>query len=34
MKQTVYLIRHAESNYDNHNDVERELTAKGYKIVN
>ncbi|MFU2163348.1 histidine phosphatase family protein [Streptococcus pluranimalium] len=29
MKQTVYLIRHAEPNYDNHNDVERELTAKG-----
>ncbi|MGV3010692.1 histidine phosphatase family protein [Streptococcus thoraltensis] len=29
MKQIVYLIRHAEPNYDNHNDEERELTPKG-----
>lgn len=29
MKQTVYLIRHAEPNYDNHNDRERELSQKG-----
>ncbi|MGX7775909.1 histidine phosphatase family protein [Streptococcus pluranimalium] len=29
MKQTIYLIRHAEPNYNNHHDDERELTAKG-----
>ncbi|MEQ9764681.1 histidine phosphatase family protein [Streptococcus sp. ZJ151] len=29
MKQTVYLVRHAEPNYNNHNDEERELTTKG-----
>lgn len=29
MKQTIYLIRHAEPNYNNHQDDERELTAKG-----
>lgn len=26
---TVYFIRHAEPNYDNHNDALRELSAKG-----
>lgn len=26
---TVYFIRHAEPNYENHNDKERELTKKG-----
>ena len=26
---TVYFVRHAQPNYDNHNDEERELTAKG-----
>lgn len=26
---TVYLVRHAESNYMNHDDVSRELTEKG-----
>ena len=25
----VYFIRHAETNYDNHNDLLRELTSKG-----
>ncbi|MFA9413855.1 MULTISPECIES: histidine phosphatase family protein [unclassified Streptococcus] len=29
MRQTVYLVRHAEPNYDNHDDATRELTAKG-----
>ncbi|WP_367783405.1 histidine phosphatase family protein [Streptococcus pluranimalium] len=29
MKQTIYLIRHAEPNYNNHQDDERELTAEG-----
>ncbi|MGT2833016.1 histidine phosphatase family protein [Streptococcus halotolerans] len=29
MKQTVYLVRHAEPNYNNHNDEDRELTPKG-----
>lgn len=29
MKQTIYLIRHAQPNYDNHKDMDRELTAKG-----
>ncbi|WP_438832236.1 histidine phosphatase family protein [Streptococcus pluranimalium] len=29
MKQTIYLIRHAEPNVNNHNDDERELTTKG-----
>ena len=28
---TVYLVRHAQPNYDNHNDEERELTEKGMK---
>ncbi len=28
-KTKVYFIRHAEPNYQNHNDMERELTAKG-----
>lgn len=26
---TIYFVRHAQPNYDNHNDAERELTAKG-----
>ena len=26
---TVYFIRHAEPNYDNHDDVLRELSPKG-----
>lgn len=25
----VYFVRHAQPNYDNHNDLERELTVKG-----
>ena len=25
----IYFVRHAEPNYRNHNDVERELTARG-----
>lgn len=29
MRQTIYLIRHAEPNYNNHQDDERELTAEG-----
>lgn len=28
---TVYFIRHAEPNYQNHDDLSRELTAKGLK---
>ncbi|MGI6315203.1 MAG: histidine phosphatase family protein [Christensenellales bacterium] len=27
----VYYVRHAEPNYDNHNDILRELTLKGLK---
>ncbi|MBQ4617032.1 MAG: histidine phosphatase family protein [Clostridia bacterium] len=26
---TIYFVRHAQPNYDNHNDLERELTANG-----
>lgn len=26
---TVYFVRHAQPNYDNHNDLTRELTEKG-----
>lgn len=26
---TIYFVRHAEPNYDNHDDVNRELSAKG-----
>ena len=26
---TVYFVRHAEPNYDNHDDVSRELSPKG-----
>jgi len=26
---TVYFIRHAEPNYDNHDDLSRELSKKG-----
>lgn len=29
MKQIIYLVRHAEPNYDNHDDINRELTPKG-----
>lgn len=29
MTTTLYLVRHAEPNYENHNDAERELTAQG-----
>ena len=28
---TIYFVRHAEPNYDNHNDISRELTNKGLK---
>ncbi len=28
---TVYFIRHAEPNYDNHDDMSRELSSKGMK---
>ncbi len=28
---TIYFVRHAQPNYDNHIDLERELTAKGLK---
>lgn len=28
---TVYFVRHAEPNYNNHNDMSRELSAKGMK---
>lgn len=27
----IYFIRHAEPNYDNHNDMERELSPKGLR---
>lgn len=29
MQKEIYFVRHCEPNYDNHNDQERELTAKG-----
>ena len=29
MKTKVYFIRHAEPNYDNHDDISRELSPKG-----
>ena len=29
MITTVYLVRHAEPNFYNHNDMDRELTLKG-----
>ena len=29
IKTTVYFVRHAEPNYNNHDDMSRELTAKG-----
>lgn len=29
MITTVYLVRHAEPNFYNHNDMDRELTPKG-----
>ena len=28
---TIYFIRHAEPNYENHDDMTRELSAKGLK---
>lgn len=38
MKTTFYFIRHAEPNYNNHDDILRELTEKGIdsskKLVN
>ncbi len=30
-KTVVYYVRHARPNYDNHNDMERELTAQGLR---
>lgn len=29
MKTTVYFVRHAEPNYENHDDMSRELSSKG-----
>ena len=29
---TVYFVRHAQPNYENHDDMLRELTAKGLEI--
>lgn len=31
MKTTVYFVRHAEPNYQNHDDIQRELTPKGWE---
>lgn len=31
MITTLYFVRHAELNYDNHDDMARELTEKGLK---
>lgn len=31
MRTTVYFIRHAEPNYENHDDMTRELSEKGLK---
>ena len=31
---TVYFIRHAEPNYENHDDMSRELSAKGMEARN
>ncbi len=31
METTVYLVRHAEPNYHNHDDLSRELTEQGLK---
>ena len=31
MRTNVYFIRHAEPNYDNHDDMTRELSEKGLK---
>lgn len=28
---TIYFVRHAESNYENHDDISRELSNKGLK---
>ena len=28
----VYFVRHAEPNYENHNDLLRELTPKGSSL--
>ena len=28
---TIYFVRHAEPNYNNHDDMSRELTHKGLK---
>lgn len=29
MKTTVYFVRRAEPNYENHDDMSRELSSKG-----
>ena len=29
MTTTIYFIRHAQPNYDNHDDMTRELSSKG-----
>ncbi len=31
MRTRVYFIRHAEPNYNNHDDMTRELSEKGLK---
>lgn len=31
MKTTIFFVRHAEPNYDNHDDMSRELSEKGLK---
>lgn len=31
METTVYFVRHAEPNYNNHDDMTRELSAKGIR---
>lgn len=31
MITVVYFVRHAEPNYENHDDMTRELSAKGLK---
>ncbi|MFC3927973.1 histidine phosphatase family protein [Streptococcus caprae] len=32
MSTTVYFVRHAEPNYQNHDDAQRELTEKGLQV--
>ena len=31
MRTTVYFVRHAEPNYENHDDISRELSDKGLR---